>query len=459
MADLCRDLLEKLPEVDGESREASPAALTETTREQTDAATEASTPEPVYPLLTPALVAAWSATSLESHTGRPEVGPWLRGWVEEEIQTTVVFRNDLPPAAMPQKDRAAFFDAARPQMVERLELPRQRVLDWLGKRVGRVAKNAELSKELASTPVLEVLDGSGTPAQSWTLDTLKSEIDAGRRSALPRLLAGATAVVHTGLGGLDATGLLDERWDDRALDVLAAGLAPEQLPLRVGRIPDPEKELEAGWSRLVQLPSKMVADEVTEWLVVEKFRDATPNEDARSTAKRKQKLDEHQDWAHDEAHRITSSLGLPLQIASLVETAAALHDEGKRASRWQRAFRAPKDAAYAKTVGPVNIHLLGGYRHELGSLPYAQRSEALKNLSPDDRDLVLHLIAAHHGFARPLIRGDGCEDAPPSVVEERVRAVALRFYAQQERWGPWGLAYLEMLVRAADQRASARLEE
>ena len=45
--------------------------------------------------------------------------------------------------------------------------------------------------------------------------------------------------------------------------------------------------------------------------------------------------------------------------------------------------------------------ILDGYRHELGSLPLVEAHEKFKTLSPDDQDFVLHLIAAHHGFARP----------------------------------------------------------
>src|SRR5690606_35501999 len=128
--------------------------------------------------------------------------------------------------------------------------------------------------------------------------------------------------------------------------------------------------------------------------------------------------------------------------------AARLHDKGKRAQRWQRAFRAERDAKklgitgpLAKTRGPINQAVLGGYRHEFGSLPYAQDDAEFKKLSPNMQDLVLHLIAAHHGYARPFIATAGCEDAPPSALEERAQHVALRFARLQKRWGPWGLAW------------------
>ncbi len=36
--------------------------------------------------------------------------------------------------------------------------------------------------------------------------------------------------------------------------------------------------------------------------------------------------------------------------------------------------------------------------------------------------------------------------------------MALRFARLQKRWGPWGLAWWEALLRAADQQASRDLE-
>jgi CRISPR-associated endonuclease/helicase Cas3 len=109
---------------------------------------------------------------------------------------------------------------------------------------------------------------------------------------------------------------------------------------------------------------------------------------------------------------------------------------------------------YAKTRGPVDSARLDGYRHEFGSLLVAERDPRIQALPEELRDLALHLIAAHHGFARPVIRADGCDDAPPSVLEPQVAEVALRFARLQRRWGPWGLAWWEVLLRAADQGAS-----
>jgi CRISPR-associated endonuclease/helicase Cas3 len=39
------------------------------------------------------------------------------------------------------------------------------------------------------------------------------------------------------------------------------------------------------------------------------------------------------------------------------------------------------------------------------------------------------------------------------------RDVALRFSRLQKRWGPWGLAWWEALLRSADQQASREDEK
>ena len=115
---------------------------------------------------------------------------------------------------------------------------------------------------------------------------------------------------------------------------------------------------------------------------------------------------------------------------------------------------APRDGRpYAKTAGPMNFKQLDGYRHEFGSLAYAVRDPEFEALPSALKDLALHLIAAHHGWARPIISKDGC-DARPSVLGKRARDVALRFARMQKQWGPWGLAWWEAMLRAADHQAS-----
>jgi CRISPR-associated endonuclease/helicase Cas3 len=113
--------------------------------------------------------------------------------------------------------------------------------------------------------------------------------------------------------------------------------------------------------------------------------------------------------------------------------------------------------------------LPGDFRHEMLSMQLAERFAAL----PADRAivaLVLHLIASHHGHARPFAPLSP-EAAPPAIeatlenlaikltAEERGAlvpahrvgcGVADRFWELTRRYGWWGLAYLEANLRLAD---------
>ena len=91
----------------------------------------ATTPSPLRPALTRAVVDSWSMTSLEEHTGRPDIEPWLRGWIEnDKPQTVVIWRRYLPirrgekPSA---DDVEEFFEAATPYSSEILETESYRV--------------------------------------------------------------------------------------------------------------------------------------------------------------------------------------------------------------------------------------------------------------------------------------------------------------------------------------------
>jgi len=450
----------------------------------------ATTPEPLRPALTRALIDAWAMTSLEKHTGRPDdIQPWLRGWIEDDPpQTRVVWRKYLPVRTEgrppSRKEIEAFFEAAPPHLSEILETETYRVVDWITARAKYVRKEQkqeqEQGQENNNVPPLRnedvvafALGPDGGLREYFTLAklvSLKEKGDKEEKSEKEKKdekkkffgrLAGATLILDARLGGLK-DGLLDDKEstlpqtadDDKNWpggDVIGFRIRSIEASTVVQRDRD--------WRERFRFAAALTWEgEATRWLIVQKRRGDAATEEDRSVTN-PQLLDEHQKWTEARARRLAKALGLDDKLANVLTLAACFHDEGKRAKRWQQAFHAPGDGGvYAKTEGPINYQLLDGYRHELGSLLRIGNNEQIQKLfqklSEEDRDLVLHLITAHHGFARPVIGTRGCEDAPPSALEEKAAEIALRFARLQARWGPWGLAWLEALLRAADQQAS-----
>ncbi|MGH9488830.1 MAG: type I-G CRISPR-associated helicase/endonuclease Cas3g [Terriglobales bacterium] len=430
-----RELLQRVPD-------ASPAALSELARCEPDKVARATTPEPLRPALTRALIEAWSLTSLEEHTGRPRVAPWLRGWVEEEPQTTVVWRKHLPPPEQAKR----YFQAAPPHLSEGLKTEAWEVVEWLATRTGT---------RTDAGPVGFALRDGGAEAYK----AAQFAASGKERTQLVSDLAGAVLVVSAGAGGLSTSGLLDSTVETEAPG--ADNMTPEewakegaaQVPFRVEKDAEPPQDGE--WQETWRCVLRRDEDgSPLEWLSVQE-RLAESNGDDDAAEGWKQLLAKHVAAVERHAAAIAADLALPPDLADALRQAARLHDEGKRAPRWQRAFRAPRDGQiWGKTRGPIDFGLLDHYRHEFGSLLAAEQDPALCGLAGELRDLVLHIIAAHHGWARPVIGTSGCEQLPPSALAEEARAVALRFGRVQKRWGPWGIAWIEALLRAADQAAS-----
>jgi CRISPR-associated endonuclease/helicase Cas3 len=474
--------LEKLPLLDVNPNgdrvfDASPGAL-EDLRQRAAADVElqkildeATTPEPLRPALTRPLIEAWAMTSLEQHPGRPLVQPWLRGWVDDPPQTAVVWRKYLPvrsDGTFSPGEIEAFFEAAPPHTSEILETETFVVLQWLIARAESVRKQqteAQPETETARPPLREqdlvafVLEPDGTLHQALTLAEIASLGDRKNtkdKENFSKSLEWRMLILDARLAGLKH-GLLDEQESSlpRTADDGQEWLAEGAVGFRVRRVEAgtaPSSDLR--WRERFRLAVEVNEEgEAARWLVVEKWRSDAATEEDRS-ASRPQLLCEHQDWTEKRARALARRLGLQQRYEELLALAARLHDEGKRARRWQQAFNAPAGDVYAKTEGPIDYRLLAGYRHELGSLLKAENHPCVVNLPDEDRDLLLHLIAAHHGYARPVIGTSGCEDAPPSALDQRAAEIALRFARLQKRWGPWGLAWWEALLRAADQQAS-----
>ena len=534
-----RALLKELPPA-GSGHQAGPGALEDIGRssEGRARAADASTPMPLYPALTRPLIDAWSMTSLAEHGGRPEVEPWLRGWVEQDPQTTVVWRHCLPVRVetasfgsrtvvrLADKDVEEFFEVASPHAVERLEAETWRVVEWLRTRARRLMRTLKTAPQGApdpgvdhgsevsaadgdgpnvialaertaplhrDAPVAFVLDSGGKPddggGSSDSVLGLREAASGLAVKQLERRLAGRVLVVDARICGL-CDGLLDDgdgtpvptaednwgesgAWSEAAHD----GTGTAGLPaVRVRLLSDDDRyrltgeraatsEIEGQgaevWRESWATPYHVSAtDRPVSWLVVEKWRAAAPDEDSQAVAPL-QPLEQHQALAAQEAERIAVDLGLADEDRAMLVAAARHHDDGKRARRWQRAFNAPRRGGpYAKTPGPLNRHALSGYRHEFQSMLDAEENglDGL-DLSDERFELALHMIAAHHGNARPAIGVDGCDRLPPTAAARRAYAVGLRFARLHQAWGPWGLAWWEALLRAADQRASRALDE
>lgn len=214
--------------------------------------------------------------------------------------------------------------------------------------------------------------------------------------------------------------------------------------------------------------------------------DAVADEDLLLTsAAPRQTIAEHGAEVGWLARSFADHLGLPEPLCRAVELAGRWHDLGKADPRFQvvlhdgDAFAAEAAAEPLAKSGRDPRDVVGRRAWQLSGLPPGFRHEAvsgqvvreLAEQRPElfdgvDAELVHHLVVSHHGYARPLLRP--VADPDPQKVDVSVdghRVVVetadqvdwdhpTRFEALNERYGWWGLALLEALVRLADMRCS-----
>ena len=207
----------------------------------------------------------------------------------------------------------------------------------------------------------------------------------------------------------------------------------------------------------------------------------TDSSDSRSFPKYRQTLRAHTDRVKNKLEAILASQNLEEEWIAALRSAAAKHDWGKAHDVFQETMRRNDNTTefLAKQCGSGR-HKVKHFRHELAS--------ALAMIETGESDLAAYLVAAHHGRIRLSIRsmpgenangkivvrgiqnGDvlpPCEVASGTVVPGVRLALALmQFGAAGNSWtermlrvrdklGPFRLAYLEMLLRSADEGASA----
>jgi CRISPR-associated endonuclease/helicase Cas3 len=147
-------------------------------------------------------------------------------------------------------------------------------------------------------------------------------------------------------------------------------------------------------------------------------------------------------------------------------SAARWHDFGKDRRVWQMSIwnNDYPNRVLAKPGRRWPPRDLSRYRHEFGSLLdvlLPGKADEWEKLTEEEQELVLHFIAAHHGRARPHFPEDEAFDPerPSDLAATVAREVPRRFARLQRKYGRWGLAYLESILRAADAAASAEPSE
>lgn len=187
-------------------------------------------------------------------------------------------------------------------------------------------------------------------------------------------------------------------------------------------------------------------------------------------------LEDHLAHVQGAVSAMASSLDNDLQDA--LRKSAKLHDYGKVDVRFQTWLRNGDHMAARYALKPIaksgrdvllkqqDAGLPEGFRHELLSLMFAEKSP---EASGEMRDLILHLVATHHGHCRPfapvvLDIGAECVSYRETSIckSERIKnaphcldsGVSDRFWRLIAKYGWWGLPYLEALLRLADWKAS-----
>lgn len=451
----------------GETHNANPAALGEI---EYDIKMSAFAPTPETQPLTQDILDMWSMTSLyQKYTSRPSVQYWLHGKPESHTpETYVVWRDDVEMLTELGQDKIMLeiLDKYRILPHEMARGPSRevhRILQTMDNKVAVVQPDntciikraSEISEsEIAYATVLLPCAAGGLGDDGILGGTKRAVCDvADEESSAIR----PHTARDTNKG--DVCGNERSRQGRRARIVVSSdvdGQYQVTKAVRNGRFRDVDVALDEWLDRHPQMTLAYSMDLKT-------LRDEDGDEDTEeiryyvkmqeqqeSTAPRKQRLDEHHSDVEEAARQIVNSLGILEQdMADAVVTAARIHDKGKAREHWQRCMRvAENDRPLAKTGRRIRPLHLGGFRHEFASVVDA----SLEVAEHPERDLILHLVAAHHGWARPCFRYDTLMGDDPA--DELYRTMS-RYTRLQCRFGPWGLAWMEGLLRGADWTASA----
>lgn len=179
----------------------------------------------------------------------------------------------------------------------------------------------------------------------------------------------------------------------------------------------------------------------------------------------------HQDAVASRAASLAEYLGLPGELVEALRLAGAHHDDGKRDFRFQRRLGADGELLLAKSRAGTtaaqarrnerSCGLPNRWRHEQRSV--VESWALVRTVSGLDRQLVSRLVGTSHGHGRssfPHVAGELLLPEDSAGLHEATRTLFdlgawdELVEATQYRYGVWGCAYLEAVLRAADGQVS-----
>ena len=410
-------------------------------------------PPPTILPVSDILFDAWALTTIRDRLpGRPPVEPYLHGLSEQDPpQTQVAWREEVGLITGALLEQYKSEDLLEDYPLKPHEILRD--------RSDRVFKHlVSLAAEHPGEPVW-LLQQDGT-VKPLTLGALASKEKKDQINS-------QTVILPPKVNGLKA-GLLTGDPKDVADDVADEWLDEKGRQRRI-RLWD-QDEVPAGM-RLIRTIDTRPGDEEGEegdseadvtrrrfwcWYV----RPRSADDDGSRTSRKAVAWGVHTDDVTRNAQSIVERLPLTAGERRAIVVAAGHHDRGKKRVVWQRGIGNPNPRNWLAKSGvrmkPIELTEYQ-YRHEFGSLLDAMDQPNFQELDEQERDLVLHLIAAHHGFGRPHFPSALAFDPEPKGkdVEAIAAEMPQRFARLQRKYGRWGLAYLESLLRAADYAASA----